>query len=37
LYPPAAQAAKTIAAWRESIDAAMTDAAAELRQACALE
>jgi orotidine-5'-phosphate decarboxylase len=36
-YPAAAQAAKTMAAWREAIEAAMAGAAGELRQACALE
>ena len=35
LYPPAAQAANTLADWRAAIDAAMAQAAAELRAACA--
>jgi len=34
LYPQAAQAAKTLADWRTAIDAAMTQAATELRDAC---
>jgi orotidine-5'-phosphate decarboxylase len=34
LYPQAAQAAKALADWRASIDAAMAQAAAELRDAC---
>ena len=35
LYPQTASAAKTLAEWRTAIDAAMTEAAAELRDACA--
>ncbi|MBI3437230.1 MAG: orotidine-5'-phosphate decarboxylase [Proteobacteria bacterium] len=35
LYPPTAQAAKTLADWRIAIDAAMAQSAAELRDACA--
>jgi len=35
LYPPAAQGAKTLAAWRVAIGDAMADAAGELRAACA--
>lgn len=35
LYPPAAQAAKTLEAWRAAISEAMAAAAAELRAACA--
>jgi orotidine-5'-phosphate decarboxylase len=35
LYPPAAQAAKTLTDWRAAIAAAMTSAKAELRAACA--
>jgi orotidine-5'-phosphate decarboxylase len=34
-YPPAAQAAKTLADWRAAVDEAMATAAAELRAACA--
>ncbi|MBS0385587.1 MAG: orotidine-5'-phosphate decarboxylase [Proteobacteria bacterium] len=35
LYPQAAQAATSLADWRVGIDAAMAQAAAELREACA--
>ena len=35
LYPPAAQAAKTLTDWRSAIADAMTSAKAELRAACA--
>ena len=35
LYPPAAQAAKTLTEWRAAIDAAMEQAGVELRAACA--
>ncbi|HET9230828.1 MAG TPA: orotidine-5'-phosphate decarboxylase [Vitreimonas sp.] len=35
-YPPAAQAAKTLEAWRAAINDAMAAAAAELRAACAV-
>ena len=35
LYPQAAQGAKTLAQWRAAIEAAMMQAAAELREACA--
>ena len=34
LYPPAAQSATTIAAWRAAIGDAMAAAASELRAAC---
>ena len=35
LYPPAAQSAPTLDAWRAAISEAMANAAAELRAACA--